>query len=96
MKKHSDILLDDDDDLHIVDGDFLVGDSITQEVANLLRLNQGELKFDPLLGPNLISLVNSSASLQEIERRVKLHLARDNKNFDEIKELFTTNRRLNG
>lgn len=96
MKQQNDLLLDADDDLQIINGDFVVGHSLTQEVANILRLNQGELKFDPLLGPNMVSLINSNASAQEIETRVKLHLARDNKNYDEIKQLVTLRRSNNG
>ncbi|MRG45495.1 hypothetical protein GFS24_10235 [Chitinophaga sp. SYP-B3965] len=96
MRQQFDLLLDSEDDLQIINGDFVIGESLTQEVANILRLNQGELKFDPLLGPNMVSLINSNANAQEIETRVKLHLARDNKNFDEIKQLVTLRRSNNG
>ena len=48
-----DILLDENDDLKILNGDFDIGESEMQEVGIILRLRQGELKSDPILGANL-------------------------------------------
>jgi hypothetical protein len=89
MTYETDILLDENDDLTIADGDFVIGESMLQEVGIILRLNSGDLKSDPILAPNLIQLVNSKENLQEFEDRVRIHLKRDNKNYNEIKELIT-------
>lgn len=89
MNYETDILLNEEDDLNINDGDFVVGESVLQEVGIILRLNTGELKSDPVLAPNLVQLVNSPENSQEFERRVRIHLKRDNKNYNEIKELIT-------
>ncbi len=55
------LLLDKDGDIRIVphtgkDGltGFVVGDTLIQNAATVLELNQGELKEDPVLGANLI------------------------------------------
>jgi hypothetical protein len=88
MNYENDILLNENDDLDIVDGDFVVGESVLQEVGIILRLNSGELKIDPVLAPNLVQLVNSTENKQEFEDRVRIHLKRDNKNYNEIKELI--------
>lgn len=87
----NDILLGEDGDLLIRNGDFVVGESLTQEVGRILKLNQGELKNDPLLGVNMIELVNSQSTALEIETKVKLHLKRDGKDFNEVKQLLTIN-----
>jgi hypothetical protein len=86
MIYENDILLTADDDLDIVDGDFAIGESLLQEVGIILRLNSGELKSDPVLAPNIVQLINSKANPQEIEDRVRLFLARDDKNYTDIKD----------
>lgn len=86
----NDILLNSEDDLNIIDGDFAIGESVLQEVGIILRLNSGELKSDPVLAPNLIQLVKSAENSQEFEDRVRIFLKRDNKNYNEIKELINT------
>lgn len=93
MYYESDILLDDNDDLDIVNGDFVIGESTLQEVGIILRLNSGELKSDPVLAPNLIQLVNSASNNQEFEERVRLFLKRDNKNYEDIKKLINIKNR---
>ena len=93
MYYESDILLDDNDDLNIVNGDFVIGESVLQEVGIILRLNSGELKSDPVLAPNLIQLVNSASKEQEFEERVRLFLRRDNKNYEDIKKLINIKKR---
>ncbi|PQJ09491.1 hypothetical protein CJD36_019825 [Flavipsychrobacter stenotrophus] len=47
MANPKDILLDDDFDLLIVDGDFVIGDSTVQNEKLLLLLNEGEIKQYP-------------------------------------------------
>lgn len=88
MDSQRDIMLDQDDDLQIANGDFVIGESLLQEVGIIIRLNSGELKSDPVLGPNLVQLLNSKADTQDVEERVRLHLQRDNKSFDEVKKLI--------
>jgi hypothetical protein len=89
MNYETDILLNENDDFNIIDGDFVIGESILQEVGIILRLNSGDLKSDPVLAPNLVQLVNSAENKQEFEERVRIHLKRDNKNYNEIKGLIT-------
>jgi phage baseplate assembly protein W len=81
-----DILLDDNDNLRIENGDFVIGDSIDQEVSLILRINKGELKEDPVIGCDLIRLINSNTSEMELKQIVKLQLARDGKSYDGLKE----------
>ena len=89
MDSFLDIMLDNNDDMQIANGDFVIGESMLQEVGIIIRLNSGELKSDPVLGPNLIQLTNSNADLQEFEERLRLHLQRDNKNYEDVKKLIS-------
>ncbi len=93
MNYENDILLDENDDLNIVNGDLFIGESVIQEVGIILRLNSGELKSDPVLAPNLVQLVNSASNNQEFEERVRLFLKRDNKNYEDIKKLINIKNR---
>jgi phage baseplate assembly protein W len=82
----NDILLDENDDVRIENGDFVIGDSLDQEVGLILRMNKGELKEDPVMGCDLIRLINSNTSEAELKQIIKLQLARDGKSYDELKE----------
>lgn len=86
-----DILLDDNDDVRIENGDFVIGDSLDQEVGLILRLNKGELKEDPIVGCDLIRLIHSNISESELKQIIKIQLARDGKSYEELKERIILN-----
>ncbi|MCI2229590.1 hypothetical protein MC378_10460 [Polaribacter sp. MSW13] len=81
-----DILLDETGDLAIANGDFIVGESLDQEVAALLQMNKGELKEYPIIGTDLIRLINSNTSAIELKQIIKTELKRDGKSYQELKE----------
>lgn len=81
-----DILLNEDNEPLVVDGDFVIGESDDQEVRLLLRLNQGGVKRDPILGPNLIQELEQGYNEEKILKKVRLHLERDGKDFNEFKD----------
>ena len=80
-----DILFDANGELGVVNGDWMVGESELQEVERILTLNQGELKSDPVLGPSLVRKLKSRIRQSEIVQLVRIHLSRDKKNYDTIK-----------
>jgi hypothetical protein len=84
----TDFVIDSENDLIIQNGDFAVRDSLTQDVAIILELAQGGLKSDPILGPNLVQMMRGIGNQERIARSVKLHLARDNKDYNNIKEMI--------
>jgi len=84
------ILLDNTGDLLIGNKSVTIGSSEMQEVAVILRMNQGEQKFTPILGANLIQLLKAKANKYEFEMRVKIHLALDNKDYTSIKNKIKT------
>lgn len=86
--QENDFLIDATDDLVIDQGDFVIKESVLQEVGIILRLNSGALRSDPILAPNLIQLVNRADSDLELQERIRLFLNRDNKNYEDIKKLI--------
>lgn len=88
----NDILLDAAGDVRIENGDFVVGESLDQEVQIILEMAQGELKEDPLLGADLFRMINSNATEAELKQRVKVHLARDGKDYGALKERMILNK----
>lgn len=74
-----DILLDENRDIQIKNGDLVIGDSFQQEVGLIVQSNQGEWKNEPLIGANLIELMNSEASESEYKSKIKQALKLDNK-----------------
>ena len=87
------ILLDDDNDLMVLNGSLVIGETLMQETAIIIQMSQGECKHDPVLGPDLIQLQKTNASKFEIEKRLRIHLARDGKDYGTIKESLKTNLR---
>lgn len=81
----NDIKLDENFDLLIENGDFLIGDSEMQEVGIILAMNVGELKSDPLIGANLVHFIRNVKDKVKIERHIRTQLELDDKDYDEIK-----------
>jgi hypothetical protein len=85
-----DILLDENNEIKIFNGDFDTGESEMQEVALILQSTQGEWKMSPLLGPNLFRFLKSKESKVAIEKQIAIHLAIDNKDFKSLKTKIET------
>ena len=81
-----DILLDENGDLAIVNGDFVLGNSVDQEVEAVLTCNKGDVKEDPIFGSDLITLIKSNISEVEVKQTIKIQLKRDGKSYQELKE----------
>lgn len=76
-----DILLDADGDDAAENGDFKIGDGRLDDCYTIFKLNSGALKYDPVLAPNLIMMINSKASASDIKQTLALHLERDKKKY---------------
>lgn len=88
MADHKDILTDENGDTLIRGGDFAVGLSEIQEVGRILEISQGELKSDPILGPGLTRFMNGPINQNKLKQLVRIHLGRDGKIYDEVKNLI--------
>jgi len=87
MSDRQDILLDDELDLRIEDGDFVVGNSTQQEIECLLRAAPGHYKQNPLLGANITQDLNGPMN-GETRRRIRVALLADG---FKIKDISTVN-----
>ncbi len=85
------ILLDESNDLQAVNGSLVIGNSLMQETALIIQLQQGGQKFEPRLGPNLIRLKKANAPKFDIEQKVRVHLAKDQIDYEAIKQQLKTN-----
>ncbi|MFV8351551.1 hypothetical protein [Flavobacterium sp. XS2P14] len=91
MAKAKDIVLDSNNDLQIIAGDFVIGESLLQEVGIILQMSQGELKSDPLIGANLTTIIRGVQNSEKIKRHVETQMELDDKSYDEIKDFLKTN-----
>ena len=86
-----DILVTENNDLEIIAGDFTLGDSLLQEVGFILQSQQGNWKSDPLVGANMVVLIKGKQNRTAVEKRIKIQLERDGKDYDAIKKLLKLN-----
>lgn len=94
MAKETDLLLNQDNDLTFLNGDLRIGKGETQEVASILTASQGWYKRSPLVGADLLQFLKSKRKRAEIDRRVKIQLSLDKKNYREVKEMILMNLKI--
>ncbi len=70
-----DIILEDND-LKIVNGDFLVTQSDLQHVRHILEANQGQYKEHPVIGVGIRKMLNGVIGGSE-RREISIHLTAD-------------------
>ncbi len=83
MKKTFDILLDDDFDLQIKDGDLVIGDASSQNVKMLLLASQGEYKDHPEVGIGIEKSKNGAIT-RFMERDIRIQLENDGFDLEEL------------
>jgi len=79
------IMLDGNHDLFVLNKRLVLANPTMQEVWLILSTNQGELKFNPIIGANLTQLIKSKESRVNIEQRVAVQLQLDGKDYEELK-----------
>lgn len=72
-----DILLDDDYDLLVKDGDFVIGESTAQEIDLILRSEPGHWRDNLLLGFGLIKRIKSAQDKLQLKKDADTHLRLD-------------------
>lgn len=70
---------------------LMVGETTDQVAALVLKMSQGELKEDPLLGCGLTKFMRGKYSATKIEQRIRSHFMRAGLDFDDYKEKLTYN-----
>lgn len=77
MAKAQDFLLDEDGDLRIDNGDFVIGDSDQDHINDIMNSVQGWFKKSPLLGFNPYQYLNSRLDPTDINKNAKIQLKSD-------------------
>ena len=72
-----DITIDQDGDLLIENGDFVVSESDMQHLMLIINLSQGSLKQFPLQGVGIIRYSGSSNQGRKLERDIKVKTEAD-------------------
>jgi hypothetical protein len=82
----NDWLTDNEGNYLIKDGDFMIGPSEQQEVAEILESHPGEFKEDPIIGCELTRMIKSKYDPARMRAVIKKQLARDGKDYEDYKE----------
>ncbi len=78
-----DILLDEDNDLLIVNGDLVIGESEEQDIKMILQAVKNDYKQFPELGVDLVKHIEASGSSLKLKQDIKINLR-----MDDIKKRF--------
>lgn len=79
-----DLLLDENNDLLIEDGDFVIGESTLQHQKLLLQCNKGEFKENPTRCVGLIRFLEDN-NIQALAREIDVEFNLDGMKVDKIK-----------
>jgi hypothetical protein len=85
------ILLDKNNNLKISNQALQIGDTMLQEVGLILQMSQGEMKFNPLIGANLTTMIRSVDNREKIQRHIAIQMELDGKDYDTVKEKLKLN-----
>lgn len=80
-----DLLLDEDNDLTIDSGDFVIDDDTQQRVELFLRAQQGHFKQFPLAGCGLPTMI-AGALTPALKRQIQLQLESDGLKVGNIRQ----------
>lgn len=74
-----DLVLDDNQDLVITNGDFVIDDTTEQEVESIITSFQGWWKQFPLIGCGAPSFLGSPGDCEPLRRQIRIQLLSDSK-----------------
>lgn len=77
MADVQDILLDDDNEVRSLRGDFLIGDSDAQHVQHIFEATKGNFLEHPTIGVGITEYKNGNISLAELTKRARMELQKD-------------------
>ncbi len=76
MAERIDILLDDNNDVQVKDGDFVVGNSDNQNVELLFLANKADWKQNPMIGIGINEMIKGHMTT-EVRRNIDVGLSAD-------------------
>jgi hypothetical protein len=81
-----DLILDDNFDLNIRNGDLLIGESTYQNIQNILVADKGTYKQHPTIGAN-IKASNLGVLGNIVKSKIRINLEADSLKVSEIKHV---------
>ncbi|MDD2984680.1 MAG: oxidase [Crocinitomicaceae bacterium] len=84
MDKRTDIILNEDGTLKIVDGDFVIGESNNQHVKFIMKAQKGAIRENPSLGFGAIKRLKTITSSADLKRELRVELQRDGYNDAQV------------
>jgi len=84
MASPIDILLDENFDIKVENGDFVVGDATLQNQQLILISQKGEFKENPLVGVGIRNYLLDDATIHEMHQDIQKQFAADGMNVAEI------------
>lgn len=89
-----DIVLDNNNDVEIANGDFVVDDTTSTEVESIITSFQGWWKQFPLIGCGAPSYISSPGNCEPLRRQIRIQLLSDSKQLTSFDYSFDTNGNL--
>lgn len=83
--ENDDIIIDNTGEDMVADGDDMVDDGTLSDCFIIFKLNKGEMKNDPLLGPDLVKLTNAHNGSGKMKQELQLALEMDGKEAKSLK-----------
>jgi len=77
MTQRHDILIDENEELQFLNGDFLVGVSDQNHVQDILKAKKGHYYQHPLIGLGATDLINGDIDRDFLRQQIKLQLKSD-------------------
>lgn len=72
-----DFLLNADGSMKIANGDFVIGDSESQDIELIITSQKGDWKENPLVGVGIGQLIKSRATETKIKKEIDQQLTND-------------------
>lgn len=88
----ADFIFDNSGDIAAKNGDFVIYDSLEQEVGAIIMANKADYKQTPLLGPSIIRFMKGQRDILKLQREVAIAMEMDNKRLNTI--ALTTDNQL--
>lgn len=88
MRERNDILLDDNWDLQVENGDFVTGEDLSQRTGLLLATTEGEWRQSPTVGVGTAMYLHSNSEM-EFRRKIKKQFKDDGLQLTEFKKVGT-------
>lgn len=93
MKEVGDILLSEDFDLKVDNGDLVIGESTAQHQQCLLMAKKGDIKQAPTVGVDVFNEIDDERP-EDLMRQIRLQFSKDGMKVDKLQVEQTANGKI--